>query len=172
MVNWKARAVSLAAAITLVAGVAVASGYFTAGLPAAVPPLTGSELIPADTQLAGGAPPQSESISVAQIATYANSTAQNNVVGVGAGYKVARGVTSVTGTADVTTGLATVVACADNLAADSSLNDLFVSISIPTQSGGTAGHVTIKNWKPTASGDVTPIASTTATSNSWICVGT
>jgi hypothetical protein len=91
---------------------------------------------------------------------------------VAAGYKIARGVTAVTGTADVTTGLATVVSCTATLATDVSLNANDASISIPTQSGGTAGHVTLKVWKPTATNDVTPIASTSATNTAWLCVGT
>lgn len=78
------------AAIALVmglgVGIAAAAGFFTNGVPTAgcVPtsapcytftlPLTGLEEIPADTGLAGGAPPQSEAISTGQLATYAQAT--------------------------------------------------------------------------------------------------
>lgn len=43
------------------------SGFTTNGLPAAVPPLTGNELIAADTQLTQGSTPESEAISVSQL---------------------------------------------------------------------------------------------------------
>lgn len=85
---------------------------------------------------------------------------------------LARGVTAVTGTNDLTTGLATVVACTATLQEDAALTGEFVTVSIQTQSGGTAGHVTLKVWKPTASGDVTPIAATVAKNVGWICAGT
>lgn len=92
--------------------------------------------------------------------------------GVAAGYKIARGFDAVTGTLDKTTGLATVVSCTANLGEDAALTGAFMTILIPTQSGGTAGHVTLKVWKPTASNDVTPIPSSGAKNVSWICVGT
>ncbi|HLL28576.1 MAG TPA: hypothetical protein VKT73_13110 [Xanthobacteraceae bacterium] len=92
---------------------------------------------------------------------------QNGIV-----LKVARGVDAVTGTLDKTTGLTTVIACAANLAEDPSLAANVVSYVIPTQSGGTAGHVTLKVWKPTASGDATPIAGTAAKNVGWVCIGT
>jgi hypothetical protein len=57
---------------------ALAAGFFTNGVPPAggtqypyTLPLTGNELIPADTQLSGGAPPQSEAISTGQLASVA-----------------------------------------------------------------------------------------------------
>jgi len=55
------------------AGFALAGGLYTNGLPQAgsVPntlPLTGNELVPADTQLGGGLSPQTESISIKQLA--------------------------------------------------------------------------------------------------------
>jgi hypothetical protein len=92
--------------------------------------------------------------------------------GVAAGYKIARGVTAVTGTNDLTTGLSTVVACTATLQEDAALTGNLVTVSIQTQSGGTAGHVTLKVWKPTASGDVTPIAATAAKNVGWNCTGT
>lgn len=66
----------------LAAGPALAAGQFTNGVPpaggAAFPstiPLTGIESIPADTHLAANAPPQSESITTQQLATFtANQT--------------------------------------------------------------------------------------------------
>lgn len=54
-------------------GLAIAGGLYTNGFPQAgsVPntlPLTGNELMPADTQLPSGASPQTESVSVGQLA--------------------------------------------------------------------------------------------------------
>lgn len=57
------------------------SGYTTNGLPVAVAPLTGNELIAADTQLAQGIAPESEAISINQIATFANNQGGSSVVG-------------------------------------------------------------------------------------------
>lgn len=50
------------------------SGIFTNGLPTASLPLTGSELIAADTGLAQGLNPESEAISVSQISVYASNS--------------------------------------------------------------------------------------------------
>lgn len=46
------------------------AGLFTAGVPTATFPLTGNELIPADTTLTQGINPDMEAISVAQIVNY------------------------------------------------------------------------------------------------------
>lgn len=95
------------------------------------------------------------------------------IAGVAASYKIARGMASLTGTAEITSGLATVVSAVATLAQDASVDALFVSVSIPAQTGGNAGKFTIKSWKPTATGDVTPGASTeTGTAVSWIAIGT
>lgn len=73
----KMRYMLLAGALALasLAGVAFAGGLYTPGFPQAgsVPntlPLTGNELIPADTQLGNGLAPQTESISINQLAGY------------------------------------------------------------------------------------------------------
>lgn len=94
----------------------------------------------------------------------------NAVAGVGAGYKIARGSTSVTGATagDVTTGLATVVSVTATLGEDASLAGNNATAAL----GGTAGHITLKVWKPTASGDCTPILATAAKVVNWIAVGT
>src|ERR1051326_4127595 len=104
----------------------------------------------------------------------ARSAAEINLLvqGLVAGYKVARGVDAVTGTLDKTTGLATVVAFVAVLAEDPALTGHLVTFTLPTQSGGTAGHVTIKVWKPTAANHCTPIAATAAKNVSWIAIGT
>lgn len=90
------------------------------------------------------------------------------VLGAASGYKLARGETSVTGTADVTTGLATVVAVVASLGEDAALTGLWVTAAI----GGTAGHIDLKVWKPTAAADCTPIAATVAKKVDWIAIGT
>lgn len=94
------------------------------------------------------------------------------VQGIAAGYKVARGVDAVTGTLDKTTGLTTVVAFVAVLAEDPALTGHLVTFTLPAQSGGTAGHVTIKVWKPTAANDCTPIAATVAKNVAWSAIGT
>lgn len=96
------------------------------------------------------------------------ATVVNAVAGVGAGYKVARGLAAVTGTLDVNTGLATVVAAAVSMDDDPAITGNLASVVL----GGTAGHITVKAWKPTASGDCTPIAATAVKNIFWIAVGT
>lgn len=97
--------------------------------------------------------------------TAALSTAPGAVA---AGYKVARGVTAVTGTADVTTGLATVVAVVASMATNPAMTAYWCTAAI----GGVAGHVDLKVWKPTAAADVTPLAGTTVADIHWIAIGT
>lgn len=92
------------------------------------------------------------------------------VVGVAGGYKIARGSASITGATlgDIVTGLATVVSVTATLGEDSTLAGNHVTAAI----GGTAGHITLKVWKPTASGDCTPILSTAAKVVNWEATGT
>lgn len=89
------------------------------------------------------------------------------VLGAAAGYKIARGITAVTGTNDLTTGLATVVAFACTLAEDPSAD-----ATIATAVLGAAGHITLKVWKPTAEANTAPIAAVLAKNVSWIAIGT
>lgn len=103
--------------------------------------------------------------------------ATNPVVGVGSGYKIARGVASITGTGDVVTGLATVVSvqvtAQDDLDGDSLSG---VSATIGNQSGApAAGSITIKTWKVTtggAAGNPTMIAASAAKNVNWFAIGT
>ncbi len=90
------------------------------------------------------------------------------VLGAAAGYKLARGEAAVTGTADVNTGLATVVAAVACLKADPSLEALWVSAA----PGATAGHLDLKVWKPTAADDCTPLAATAEKAVEWLAIGT
>lgn len=97
------------------------------------------------------------------------AVAQPSVEGVGPGYAIARGVSSITGTSTFATGLATVVACGASLGENAALTGNAVSVD---PAPGTAGQITVKVWKPTASGDCTPIAATAAKSVNWWAIGT
>jgi hypothetical protein len=103
-------------------------------------------------------------VSSAKLAT----ALQALVLGAASGYKLARGETSVTGSADVDTGLSTVVAVVASLGEDAALTGALASAAL----SGTAGHITLKVWKPTAVDDCTPIAATIAKKVDWIAIGT
>lgn len=115
------------------------------------------------------------------VGTYASATwtllataAAGAVNGIAAGYKLARGIETVTGTATVSTGLTTVVAVTATMQADASLtNGIAVTATIGDQAGTPdPGSFILSVWKPTASGDVTPIASAAAVAVNWIAIGT
>lgn len=93
---------------------------------------------------------------------------------VAAGYKIARGLASITGTGTVITGLATVVAVVATPATDPDGVALAaVSATIGDQAGApAAGSIVLKAWKVTATGNATLIAATAAASLNWIAVGT
>lgn len=96
------------------------------------------------------------------------------LTGVASGYKVARGVAAVTGTATVVTGLATVVAVAvtaqDDLDGDTLMG---VSATIGDQAGTpAAGSVILKAWKSNGDGDATMVAADAAKNLNWIAIGT
>lgn len=107
----------------------------------------------------------------------AASEGVSDVAGVAAGYKIARGVASITGSGTVVTGLATVVAVVASLQDDASV-DAYpgVTATIGDQAGApAAGSVILSVWKPTtggAAGDPTPIAATAAKSVNWVAIGT
>ena len=92
-------------------------------------------------------------------------------------YKIARGVSAVTGTATVATGLTTVVAVTataqDDLDGDALAG---VSATIGDQAGTpAAGSVILKAWKVTtggAAGNPTLIAANAAKNVNWVAVGT
>lgn len=98
----------------------------------------------------------------------------NPVVAAASGYKIATGVATITGSGTVATGLTTVVSVTATQQEDFSLtNGVGCSGSVGNQSGApAAGSVIIKCWKPTASGDVTPIASAAALHVNWTARGT
>lgn len=83
------------------------------------------------------------------------------------------GVSAVTGTLTIDTGLKTgVEAVAAMFAEDPTLaKGHQVTATIPAQVGADIGKFTLKVWKPTGAADVTPIASTAAVNVSWIAHG-
>ncbi len=89
--------------------------------------------------------------------------------------KVARG-TATPGTASdtIVSGLATVVAVVVSLKGAPSLTHFISAGDIGDQAGTpAAGSFLLKSYKPTGSGDVTPIAATTPWSAvDWIAIGT
>jgi hypothetical protein len=69
---------ALALALTVAAGNALAAGFLTNGLPAAVAPLTGNETLPADTNLPQGLNPASEAVTLGQLSTWLRPTVTTN----------------------------------------------------------------------------------------------
>lgn len=95
--------------------------------------------------------------------------------GVAAGYKIARGQhTTVDADDTVVTGLTTVVAAVANLESDPVIGCDRAQAVIGDQAGApAAGSIQIKSFKPTATGDATPIPATTFTKLvNWIAIGT
>lgn len=88
------------------------------------------------------------------------------------GLALARGVSSITGTGDVVTGLKSVVAVIATLQDDAALTGNLVTATVGDQATApVAGSVTLKVWKPTATGDSSPIAATAAKNVNWIALG-
>ncbi|MFN3656824.1 MAG: capsid cement protein [Pseudolabrys sp.] len=101
----------------------------------------------------------------------------NAIAGVGAGYKIARGVHQQAAASDtVVTGLANVVACGVTFRDGPTVKQLFASASIGDQAGApAAGSILLKTFKPTAVDNVTPTAATDFTDNlslNWWAIGT
>jgi len=104
-----------------------------------------------------------------------NPDLTNGVIGVGAGYKIARGQITTTGAADtVVTGLDTVVAAVACLEDDPTVdNTAWVTCAIGDQAGSpAAGSIIIKGWIPSSSSDTTPKAAETFGKKvNWIAIG-
>jgi len=99
----------------------------------------------------------------------------NAVVGVAAGYKVARGqMTTASASDTVVTGLTTVVSAVANMEDAPVIGADRSNAAIGDQAGApAAGSILIKSYKPTATGDATPIAATTFSKKvNWVAVGT
>lgn len=96
------------------------------------------------------------------------------LMGASGAFHVRAGVAAVTGTADVVTGLATVVAvivaAQDDLDGDTLSG---VSATIGDQAGTpAAGSITINAWKSNGDGDATNVAATAEKDVNWIAIGT
>lgn len=97
----------------------------------------------------------------------------SGVAGAASGYKIARGVASITGSGDVSTGLSTVVAVICTSQSDISAVNLGVSATVGDQAGSpAAGSIRIKVWKATSVNNVTMIAATSAMDINWLAIGT
>jgi len=97
------------------------------------------------------------------------------VAGVAGGYKLAYGTATIgTATDTIVTGLATVVSAVVSLVGDPSITHMSSTCTVGNQTGQpAAGSIVIKSWKPTATGNVTPIAADTVFANvNWIAIGT
>lgn len=94
----------------------------------------------------------------------------NPLIGVAAGYKIARGEAALDGSnpTPVATGLTTVVAFAATLKGTAA-PALSTSVLTADISGAT---VNVYAWKPTGAGDTTLVASSGTESFYWIAVGT
>lgn len=118
----------------------------------------------------------SAAIITAETAIAALQTATTlGTVGVAAGYKIARGqATTVAASDTIVTGLTTVVSAVACLEDAPVIGCDRATAAIGDQAGTpAAGSILIKTWKPTASGDATPVAATTFTKKvNWIAIGT
>ena len=93
----------------------------------------------------------------------------NVMLGLGAGYRVARGSVVVTGVEVVATGLTTIVAAVAIPRADLVATDMWVSCE------WAGANLTLKLWKPTVAtpaANVTPIAADGGLQVDWIAIGT
>ena len=94
------------------------------------------------------------------------------VEGVAAGYKVARGTSVITGTANVATGLASIAGFAITpLGTTATLVNNARVINAKAQAT-TPGTLAVQRYKHTAAGDCTLIAATVAGTVAWVAVGT
>ncbi len=95
------------------------------------------------------------------------------VLGVAAGYHLARGVTALDGTnpTPVTTGLTTVVAATVSLEGTAAPG-VGTSVLTIASTNYATGALAVYAWKVTATGDATLIASTGTENFEWIAIGT
>lgn len=101
--------------------------------------------------------------------------AVTGIVGVGSGYKIARGqLTTATASDTVVTGLATVVAAVASLDSDPVAGAQSCTCSIGDQAGApAAGSILVKTWKATSATDTALIAASTFSKKvNWIAIGT
>lgn len=84
------------------------------------------------------------------------------------GQMSANGVDAITGSGNVVTGLASITSVVGCLGEDAAMTGHLVTAA----PHATAGTITLKVWKPTATNDCTPIAATTAKNVRWVAFGT
>jgi len=97
------------------------------------------------------------------------------VQGVASGYKIAHGTATIGSASDtIVTGLASVVSAVVTMVGDPSMTHMYSTCTKGNQTGQpAAGSIIIKSWKPTAVGDVTPIAADSVFANvAWVAIGT
>lgn len=96
-----------------------------------------------------------------------------NVVGVAAGYKIARGTTALDGSnpTPVTTGLTTVVAAVVTLEGNAAPGLNTTTLTIDPANYAT-GALSVYAWKPTSVSNPTLIASTGTENFEWVAIGT
>lgn len=89
------------------------------------------------------------------------------------GIKIAYGTATLTGSATVATGLATVLGCVAIPKTDVSIALCGVSASVGDQAGApVAGSINLKTFKHTSSGNCTEVAATVAADVVWFAWGT
>lgn len=94
---------------------------------------------------------------------------QQSVRGATGGMAVASGITTVTGAGNgIATGLSGVSNVVAGIGGNSAINEWVTARATPNA----RGKIDLFVWKPTAAGDNTPVASTTARQVSWIAFGT
>lgn len=98
--------------------------------------------------------------------------AASGVLGVGAGYAVARGLKTGTATPKITTGLGTVVAFAvTSVGITATAANACANITAKLQAS-TPGGIAAYRWKVTAPSTATLVAASVAGTLSWVAVGT
>lgn len=86
-----------------------------------------------------------------------------------AGMSIARGSQAITGSANIVTGLATVVAVIACLRTDPAIG---TAAHVSAAPHATPGTITVKTWKPTSTTDTTLIAGTGTPTVDWVAIGT
>jgi hypothetical protein len=102
-----------------------------------------------------------------------NAVSTLGVIGVAAGYKIARGTTALDGSnpTPVTTGLSTVVAATLTLH-DAGAPGVGTCLITNLTTNWATGALAVDAWKPTSNSDPTLVASSGTETFSWIAVGT
>lgn len=97
---------------------------------------------------------------------YANQ--EQSVRGATNGMAMAAGSATVTGSENgIATGLSSVLYVVAGLGGSDAVNEWVTSLPTPK----VAGKIDLYVWKPTAAGNTTPIASTTARAVNWVAIG-